>query len=117
MKICGIELEFDLFDADNAEVYEAAVEKVQKGLAETTEGTTLSVVIRHQCGLIFQFFDDVVGDGFHKELFGDKTNLMTCLDAFGAFVAAVNEQKAELDMRVNQYMPNRAARRAVHPKK
>lgn len=113
MKFRGMELDFDVFDADTAEAYEEAIKQVQESRAEAPKGETLSATIRRQCGRIFDFFDDLFGDGFHKQLFGERTNLTECVDAFAEFTAQVNAQKQELDDRINLYTPNRAARRAA----
>lgn len=113
MKFRDKELDFDLFDADTAEAYEAAVDAVQEANANAPKGETLSQTIRRQCAIVFDFFDDLFGDGFHKELFGERTNLLECTDAFAEFMAAVDAQKAQLDERIGKATPNRAARRAA----
>lgn len=111
MTFRGMDLDFDIYDADTAERYEAAVEAVSAASA-VVEGETLSTSIRRQCSVVFDFFDGLFGDGFHKELFGARTNLMECLDVFAEFMAAVDAQRQALTARVNKYTPNRAARRA-----
>lgn len=115
MKFRDKELDFDLFDAETAEAYEEAVERVREANANPPKGETLSQTIRRQCGLVFDFFDDLFGEGFHKELFGERTNLMECVDAFAEFTAAVDAQKAQLNEKISKYAPtpNRAARRAA----
>ena len=74
LKFRDIELDFDIFDADQAELYENALSMFQQACDELPEDGTLSAKIRRQCALVFDFFDDLFGDGFHKEIFGDKTN-------------------------------------------
>lgn len=113
MEFHGKELDFDLFDADTAEAYEEAVERVREANANPPKGETLSQTIRRQCGIVFDFFDDLFGDGFHKELFGERTNLMECVDTFAEFTAAVEAQKAQLNEKVSKYAGNRATRRAA----
>lgn len=113
MKFRDKELDFDLFDADTAEAYEAAVDAVMEANADHPKGETLSQTIRRQCAIVFNFFDDLFGDGFHKELFGERTNLLECTDAFAEFTAAVDAQKAQLDERISKTTPNRATRRAA----
>lgn len=111
MTFRGHELDFDLFDAETAEAYEEGVRRVQE--ADMPKGETLAQTIRRQCSLVFDFFDDLFGDGFHKELFGERTNLTECIDAFAEFAAAVDAQKAQLNEKVSRYTGNRAARRSV----
>ena len=113
MKFRGMELDFDVFDAETAEAYEEAIQRVQESRNDAPQGETLSQTIRRQCERIFDFFDDLFGDGFHKQVFGERTNLRECADAFAEFTTAVSAQKTELDERISLYTPNRAARRAA----
>lgn len=114
-----MELDFDIFDADTAEAYEEAVKAVQKTAVKKPE-ETLADAIRRQCSGVFQFFDDLFGEGFHKDLFGERTNLMECIGAFREFVKLVDDQKtaltemmAQVEAERPQAAPNRAARRAA----
>lgn len=109
----NMELDFDIYDADQAETYEAALERVLEDSGKKIPNEGLADGIRRQCGIVFDFFDDLFGDGFHKEIFGNRTNLGVCLDAFKEFTDLVNAQKGEMDARLEQYVPNRAARRAA----
>lgn len=113
MQFRDLELDFDIYDADQAEAYEAALRNVQEKSANKIPDEGLSDSIRRLCGIVFDFFDDVLGDGAHKEIFGDKTNLNTCMDAFQEFKEAVNGQKDAMMARIQQPSPNRAARRAA----
>ena len=113
MEFRGKELDFDLFDAETAEAYEAATDAVMEANANSPKGETLSQTIRRQCAIVFDFFDDLFGDGFHKELFGERTNLLECTDTFAEFTAAVDAQKPQLDERNRKIAPNRAVRRAA----
>jgi hypothetical protein len=112
-----MELDFDIFDAETADAYEAAVKKAQAA-AVKKQGETLGGAIRRQCKAVFTFFDDLFGADFHKDLFGEKTNLMECISTFRDFTKAVDEQKAALDtlmeeVAADKAAPNRAARRAA----
>lgn len=116
MKFRDLELDFDLFDADTAEAYEEAVKYVQEVNRTKPAEETLSAAIRRQCNAVFNFFDDLFGDGFHKQLFGERTNLLECIDAFAEFTGAVTEQRNALKDRVPAVAPaapNRATRRAT----
>lgn len=120
MQFRDMDLDFDIFDADTADAYEEAVKNAQAAASGKKEGESLGDAIRRQCHAVFDFFDDLFGDGFHKELFGEKTNLMECISTFREFVKTVNAQKAELDTLMQEVAadntaaaPNRAARRAA----
>ena len=118
MRFRDMELDFDIFDAETADAYEAAA-KNARDAAVKKPGETLGDAIRRQCAAVFNFFDDLFGDGFHKELFGEKTNLLECIGTFRDFVKAVDAQKGTLDALMqevapdNAAAPNRAARRAA----
>lgn len=107
----GLEIDFDIYDVQQAQEYEQALENVLAACEQHVPDEGLADGIRRQCNVVFDFFDDLFGEGFHTELFGDKTNLMTCLDAFQEFTDAVNEQKTALSTRLEQLAPNHAARR------
>ncbi len=113
MKFRDMELDFDLFDAETAEAYEEAVKQVQQVSANRPKDEMLSATIRRQCGQIFDFFDDLFGEGFHRQLFGERTNLTECVDVFAEFAGEVDAQKGQLEDKISKYAPNRATRRAT----
>lgn len=114
----NIEVDFDIYDADTAEVYEGAVQTVLER-AVPKEGESLADGIRRQCNTVFAFFDTLFGDGFHKELFGQRTNMMECLQAFKEFLELVSKQREQLTALTAEIQsaqtaaPNRAVRRAA----
>lgn len=114
----NIEVDFDIYDADTAEVYEGAVQTVLES-AVPKEGESLADGIRRQCNTVFAFFDTLFGDGFYKELFGQRTNMMECLQAFKEFLELVSKQREQLTALTAEIQsaqtaaPNRAARRAA----
>ena len=105
----NIEVDFDIYDADTAEVYEGAVQTVLES-AVPKEGESLADGIRRQCNTVFTFFDTLFGDGFHKELFGQRTNMMECLQAFKEFLELVSKQREQLTSRRRS-----SPRRRLHP--
>ena len=112
-----MDLDFDIFDADTAELYEEAAKRAGEE-AVKKPGETLADCIRRQCGAVFNFFDTLFGEGFHREIFGERTNLVECLEAFREFVGLVNAQLATLDTMIAEVKaegaaPNRATRRAT----
>ena len=113
MEFRGLELDFDIYDADQAEAYEDALQTVQEESAKKVPGEGLAAGIRRQCGIVFDFFDDLFGEGTHRQIFGEKVNLGICLDAFKEFTDLVNAQKDAMAAKVQQYTPNRETRRAI----
>lgn len=87
MKIKNIEVNFDFLDADDMEKFENEAKKVieecEKG---ETAGLSYSQVIREQCRIINNFFDNVFGEGISEKLFGNKNNLREHTDAFEEIV-------------------------------
>ena len=111
MKINNVELEdIDILDADVAEKYENALEKVIIETKETEE-LSMSATIRKQCTAVFNCFNTIFGEGTDKKVFGNKVNLMICLKSFEELVEHANEQKKELEKLTEKYSPNRVQRR------
>lgn len=107
------EFEIDFLDADDMERVEVACANVlEKNKAENFEGMSQSQLIRSQCRIIFEFFDEVFGEGAHKRIFKGKTNLANALNAYDAFLTAKNNSVNELSAIRDKYSPNRAQRRA-----
>lgn len=110
MIINGVKLEsLDIYDVEVAEKYEKVIDNVNKN--QNFEGLKTSVVIRKQCELIFNVFNELFGEGTDKKVFGDRVNLKICLEAFASLVDQINSQKEELNNIVSKYSPNRAQRR------
>lgn len=112
--IRGEEFEIDFLDADEMERVETAIVHLEeKNTVKNYEGLTQSQLIRKQCSVIFDFFDEVLGPGAHKRIFKGKCNLVDALTAFEAFVTAKNNSAQELREIRDRYSPNRAQRRAA----
>lgn len=113
LKICGQELELDLFDADTMEIYEKSLNKVVERSKESAKHTELSNAegIRETCGIVKDFFDEVFGDGTAEKLFKGKNNLAICMDAFGIVSSEAGKMKGQVKVITNKYNMNRAQRR------
>lgn len=113
LKICGQELELDLFDADTMEIYEKSLNKVVERSKEAAKHTELSNAegIRETCGIVKDFFDEVFGDGTAEKLFKGKNNLAICMDAFGIVSSEAGKMKGQVKAITNKYNMNRAQRR------
>ena len=112
-KIYDAEVELDFLDADEMDRVEAALNRVQSRNATASyNGMTQSQAIRTQCRIIFDFFDDVFGEGTHKRIFGGKCNLAQALSAFQAFNTAKEDSVKEIRAIGDKYNANRAQRRA-----
>lgn len=113
-----IELEYDIFELEFAEKYEKGIELIQKEAQISDSKKNISDVIKKQCEAVFNFFDDLFGDGTSEDVFGKKTNLMTCLIAFKTLTEAIESQVQETKPFIdelknkNNNKLNRAQRRA-----
>lgn len=61
------------------------LEREQDLVTKTTKssaGKTRAQIMRTQCVAIFNFFDNMFGDGTSKKVFGEKVNLVTCAEAY-----------------------------------
>lgn len=91
MLINNVEIEdLDLLDADVAERYQGALEKMEK--AEKIETSNLAEIIRHECNKVFDFFNEVFGEGTDKKIFGNKTNYRECENAFKQLIDYANKE-------------------------
>lgn len=112
IKINGVELEdLDIYDLEVAEKVDKELNFVGE-VGGKLEGLSTPEVIRTQCNAIFKFFNALFGEGTDKKIFGDKVNLVTCLEAFDEFVTQVRNQKERIKKLSNKYSPNRANRRS-----
>ena len=114
MKILNKEFDIDFYDADLMERIEEGMEKINNFIKENSrkKKKKSSVVIRKICKVIFNFFDDILGAGASKEIFGNKTSLTLCIKAYEDFVNAKKQQDENLENISKKYSPNRASRRA-----
>lgn len=114
MKINNVELkDIDLLDADVAEKYENAINKLADSAdPKEDEELSLSGIIRKQCKSVFNFFNDVFGEGTDIKVFGKRTNYRECESAFKEVIDYTSEQKKEIEKLTSKYSPNRAQRRS-----
>ncbi len=98
MIINGVNLpDIDVADALAMERYEHAHDNVAKAMNDLQpEGKRQSELIRAQCTAVFNFFDEVFGDGTAKKVFGKSVNLTTCLNAYEDIIKAVNALGSKL---------------------
>lgn len=118
MKILNAELrDIDFNDADDLERFESAVEEAKRALDNLNpDGKKASEVIRKGCNIIFKCFDTIFGEETARKVFGEKTSLKVCIEAFKDLKAEREKQDGEMENIVaelnNNYNPNRATRRA-----
>ena len=113
MKINNVELDdLDLFDLDTAAKVEDAINVLEEKENESElSGLGLADVIRQKCQFIFDFFNEVWGEGTDKKVFGEKTNVKECYKAFAQVIEKIGQSKSELESITLKYSSNRAQRR------
>lgn len=119
IKINDIEFEFDPLDAVCAEKVEsvipAAADKIVK--LQTDDISKRSELIRKTCIIIFECFNELLGDGADKKVFGDSCNMRTAIEAFCELTNQVNDDATanEITRTFSKYSPapNREQRRAA----
>lgn len=112
MLINNVELDdLDILDADVAERYEKAMNKLSESEVQSQK-LSLADTIRRECNLVFDFFNEVFGEGTDKTVFGTKVNYRICEGAFKEFIEYTNEQKKEIEKLASKYSSNRADRRS-----
>ncbi len=102
----NVEFDFDIFDADNAELYEIETEKVRKESLKTVKSEKLSQKIRRIGNVVCQAIDTIFGEGKSHELFGDKVNLTDIALTFKQIdfelTKATNAEQTEMLNNVNK---------------
>ena len=113
MLINNVELpDIDVSDALVMENYEAAHDKVAEKMNNLdVNGKRRSELIRIQCEAVFEFFEDVFGEGAAKKVFGESVNLTTCLNAYEAVVIEVNNLEKKVAGQYKAKFGNRQQRR------
>lgn len=74
------------------------LEREQDLVTKTTKssaGKTRAQIMRTQCVAIFNFFDNMFGDGTSRNIFGEKVNLITCVEAYEQVLTEIDRLDAE----------------------
>ena len=97
MKILNEKIEFDFFDAEQAEKLEKCIAIAEKELKELKiEGKKQSEFIRDFCNIIETFFENVFGKACLEKIFKNKKNIDLCISAFSDLITAREEQEKKL---------------------
>lgn len=112
MKIRNIEVDFDFLDADDVERFEKEAKKVKEECEiRSKKEMSNSEVIREECNIIENFFNNVFGENISKKIFNSKKNLNDHIKAFEDIVNEKIAQQKGLQNTLNRYQPNREQRR------
>ena len=111
MIINGVDLgDVNFLDVEISENVDKAMRTVQGkcGELDRSQGTA---VVRSICEAVCEFFNIIFGEGTDKNLFGDKLNLIICLEAFKEACDLIHKEIDKSNKVFNKYSPNRAQRR------
>ncbi len=95
--INGIELELNIFEATQAELFEQANERVLEERDKVNDIPGLSGKIKLYCDIVYDFFDDVFGDGTANSIFEGRQNMLECLEAYMDVVEYANSSTGKAD--------------------
>lgn len=87
----------DVGELDFNERYEKAIKRIEEGMKEHEfDKLSMSDGIRIQCTYIFEFFDEVFGEGTAKAVFGERVNLKVCIDSYEQALTGINSLQVKL---------------------
>ena len=113
----GFQFEGDVADADFVDHFEQVMRKVKDTDDEIVKNSTqmsAGDVIRGQCKIVDEAFDELFGAGTSEKIFAGKVNMIEHLEALNALVEWGMARKKEINDAANRYAQryqNRAQRR------
>ena len=103
-KYGDLEREIDFTNVEFLENLDEAKKLIKKEAAQVPKVGKTADIIRAQCQCYFNFFDRVIGEGAHEEMFGGKTSLNACLNATDALLAFENKEADKLNQKYGNYI-------------
>lgn len=117
MIVLGTELpDLDVADLETAQKIDDFYAKYKDASDKVESEENRVTVIKTVCNAVFSGIDDLFGSGTAKQVFGDKTNMRECMEAYRDITLAINQTQKVLASDINQMvheMGNRAARRSA----
>lgn len=109
VRILNTELEAALLNPKIAKQYEDGIDAIAKKAEESKLCDTGYKSIEAQCNAVIDFIDDIFGAGSAKEVVGEETDLLTCLEAYRDIAKIYDEQvipyikefQSKLDMKAS----------------
>ena len=102
MIINGVELEFDATDV----AFMRKVKQANKQLDKQEKKAALEKdeinIVETVCLAVFDYFDEIFGQGTAKKIFGDRVSLALCLDVMETFKSEQEEQSNQIKERINK---------------
>lgn len=114
MRLNGVELEFDFYDADQMEIFEKAFEEAKADIDEALKAQKQSQLIRGVCQATINMIDEIFGDGTANEVFQGETNFKKSMQVFNDLVKEKIRQEEEVDNMLKE-MRGMTEKYAVQP--
>ena len=86
----------------NIDLFEEKIGMKEEAARVPKTGKTADI-IRAQCQCYFNFFDRIIGEGAHEEMFQGKISLNACLDAADELLKFENDEATKLNGRYSEY--------------
>lgn len=105
MKVLDKDLrDIDIYDVEEMEVFETALSKLTTLEEEIKNCKTIAESMRKECYAVFDFVNEVFGEGTDEFLFGNKTNILKCTQALTEIIANVNSKAKKDSSKVTSYI-------------
>lgn len=95
----GVVMNADFEDADFMEACEEAFRKMSEREKKLQKDGKKSNIIRDYCGLFYDFFDQIYGEGTGEQLFEGRYNSRICDKCYAAFLDAIRAATSEAEKR------------------
>ncbi len=102
-KFGDLEAEIDFTNVKFLENLDEAKKLIKKEAAQVPKTGMTADIIRVQCQCYFNFFDRVIGEGAHEDMFQGEVSLNACLDAVDALLEFENNETTRLNARCGEY--------------
>lgn len=110
----GVDLNFNLSDADFYELYmeNAAnldgIMNIEPGKEEENDYKKMSLLIRKKCDAVKTFLDNLFGEGTGSEVCGKNSDINICVNVYWDIIIGVRKEQNENEKRLKNKMSNRA---------
>lgn len=99
--INGTELELDLFDLDTMEKVETGIKEIFT-VPKNVENLSTYEQYKSQCDMVYDFIDEVFGDGTADEVLGKKVNYRVCLHALTEIIEQIYKQRTFMEAEIEK---------------
>ena len=111
----GATYDFDIRDADMQEAFEDAIDKLRVAENNLPKEGKGSVIIRAQCKMFKDFFDDLFGKGAGVAVCTEKNNISVCYAAYYALLEVARSQKSSIYEIKNTFSRYSNRQQTKHP--